>query len=68
MLRDAQRHRTLGQATVNLRQLLDDNAEMTAQNLKIKDATGMAVAECMVTVRALDALLRSSAPSCEGRR
>ena len=57
VLRDAQRHRTLGQATVNLRQLLDDNAEMTAQNLKIKDATGMAVAECMVTVRALDALV-----------
>ena len=55
-VRDYARNKTLGLATVNLRKLLDDGAEKVAQNVRVVDASGLGVAEIMLTVRALEAL------------
>ena len=57
VLRDPARGRTLGQAKVNLKGLLEANAdEAGATSLRMVDAVGATVAEALVSVRALEAL------------
>ena len=56
VVRDYAKNRDLGQVSVNLKQLLDDGKEKIAQSVRVTDASGLSVADIMLTVKALDAL------------
>lgn len=61
VLVDPERERTLGQASFSLGKLLEGGKEQPAQTLKVQDGTGMHVADLMVTIKALDALIEVDA-------
>ena len=73
VLRDPSSGKTLGQANFSLRTILDDGTDehSVAHTLQARDASGMAVGELMVTVRALEALTlvdREENPGRQGGR